>query len=204
MGGLGVRTAKDLSLPAYISSSLASVDLVSRIVPNLDPSPDINLDNAIKLWIDNTGAEVPSGRAINLQRSWDIPATRKRLDDLINHPNNTERDLARLKDVCVKESGHFLEALPSTTLDNRLTNESLKVVTAYRLGIPIFTNVGPRTCSRCKNLMDAEGCHGLWCLRSAGRWDRHLKGNINLQKALISAGFPSRREPQGLCRTDRP
>ena len=106
-----------------------------------------------------------------------------------------ETDRARLRAVSTPESGVRLEALPSAALGNYLSDCTLRISVALRLGIDICQ---PHICGRCKEQVNANGHHGLKCSRSAGRHSRHGALNAIVQKALSSAGYHAIREPPGL------
>ena len=81
-----------------------------------------------------------------------------------------------------------------------LSDEALRVAVVLRLGANICE---PHTCAY-GAFVSARGKHRLSCSLGFGRVARH--GVINdlglIHRALIKAGFPAEKEPQGLLRSD--
>ncbi|CAG9117196.1 unnamed protein product [Plutella xylostella] len=128
-------------------------------------------------------------------RSWDDVASRASLDQLMDESNGAE--LARLRAVSKPEAGIWLHALPSPQLGTLLDNDSLRVAVRLRLGCKIC-EAHTYMCS----MVDAQGRHGLHCVRSAGRLSRHRGIMRYHPKSLVSANIPSILEPPGLSRND--
>ena len=91
-----------------------------------------------------------------------------------------------------------LHALPIASLGLKLDDQSLRISCALRLGSLICHQ---RKCV-CGNKVDSSGRHGLSCKLQAGRHPRHSMLNDIVQRALSSAGYPSKLEPTGLSRKD--
>src|SRR6218665_1652348 len=85
-----------------------------------------------------------------------------------------------------------------TSCGMRLSDEALRVAVGLRLGANICE---PRTCA-CSAFVSARGEHGLSCSLGFGRVARHGVINDLIHRALIKAGFPAVKEPQGLLRSD--
>ncbi|PSN38282.1 hypothetical protein C0J52_19664 [Blattella germanica] len=75
---------------------------------------------------------------------------------------------------------------------------TLKIADALRVGAKFCF---PHKCI-CGVNVDPHGYHGLSCPKNTGRFSRHFQLNDVIQRALVSAGFPSIREPVGISRTD--
>src|SRR5207245_3067981 len=76
----------------------------------------------------------------------------------------------------------------------RMSDEEIRIKAGLRLGTTLCS---PHTCP-CGVQVDARGCHGLSCRRSAGRQLRHRLISDIVWRALIRAGVAATREPQGL------
>jgi len=70
-GGLGIRSAQQLSVPAFLASVASTANLVTAILGT--PQEDPDKPEALALWLvmSNSSPEPPS----NLQREWDRPWT---------------------------------------------------------------------------------------------------------------------------------
>jgi hypothetical protein len=97
-----------------------------------------------------------------------------------------------------KESGAWLNCLPSSFLGTLLDDSSFRIAVALRTGQPVCE---PHTWI-CGKPADKFGHHGLSCRKSTGRHSRH--GNINdiIKRALVSAEIPSILEPTRCWRSD--
>ena len=62
-----------------------------------------------------------------------------------------------------------------------------------------MTNIANCTCGE---TVDARGTHGLACRNNKGRLIRHSLLNDIIYRAMTKAGFPSKKEPAGLLRSD--
>src|SRR6218665_2137382 len=92
----------------------------------------------------------------------------------------------------------WLHSLPITSCGMRLSDEALRVAVGLRLGANICE---PHTCA-CGAFVSARGEHDLSCSLGFGRVARHSVINDLIHRALIKAGFPAVKEPQGLLRSD--
>ena len=147
-------------------------------------------------WSKVFKADVPLVECRSKQKSWKEPINKRVLTELITAAGETDR--ARLLAVSTPESGLWLDASPSAALGNHLSDDTLRISVALRLGIDICQ---PHTC-KCKAQVEANGHYGLKCSFSAGRHSRHGALNEIVKKALSSAGYQAVREPPGLDRGD--
>ena len=87
-GGLGVRLAEDISLPAFIASCSKTADFINNILlSNEFITPFLSsLNEAVQSWkaIDGHLAE-PSPITRIFQKSWDKPVAEVRLKRLIEN-----------------------------------------------------------------------------------------------------------------------
>ena len=81
LGGLGVRSAWDISVPAFLSSVSGTSNEVNLVLPNLDPNMANNHFNyAIQLWLNKMGPNSPLPSSQSSQASWDLPLCQKTYD----------------------------------------------------------------------------------------------------------------------------
>ncbi|KAI5631248.1 hypothetical protein NE865_16035 [Phthorimaea operculella] len=195
-GGLGIRRAVDVGLPAFIASAHGVVNLVTNILPlNGDRANIPFAAGAMEAWTTiHTTAVVPD--TPEAQRSWDQIGAKRILDQLIEGAVGS--DLARLRAVSQPESGAWLHALPSPHIGTLLDGDSLRVAVALRLGC----DVCEKHLCICGSMVEANGHHALSCCRCSGRFPRHHALNDILRRALISANIPNVLEPPGLSRMD--
>jgi hypothetical protein len=77
----------------------------------------------------------------------------------------------------------------------KLSDAAVSVAIALRVGAHAVT---PYTCIYGAAVL-TNGHHGLSCLKSAGRQNRHASINDIIHRALHSAGVQATLEPVGLC-----
>ncbi|XP_063538102.1 uncharacterized protein LOC134747408 [Cydia strobilella] len=195
-GGLGVRRMHDVGLVAFLASSHASRGLVARILSLNEVDVHMPfLGAALDEWtVRCSGGTRPDD--LGAQRSWDDVLCRQTYEQLLEGASGVEQ--ARLKAVAAPESGAWLHALPSSHLGTLLDNDSLRIGAALRLGCNVCE---PHLCV-CGVMVEANGHHGLSCVRCAGRFPRHHAINDIVRRAMVSANLPCVLEPQGLSRTD--
>ncbi|XP_037029663.1 uncharacterized protein LOC119069645 [Bradysia coprophila] len=107
-------------------------------------------------------------------------------------------DLARFKALQCKESNAWLHAIPSSNIGTFMDSNSIRICIGLRLGCDICL---VHTCL-CGSVVSARGLHGLSCLKSAGRYLRHIELNEIISRALMSLHIPNHLEPKGLSRND--
>ena len=194
-GGLGIRSALSLSLPAFLASTASTLELVSAILSLSTPILNPDREVALSTWASSCQhAPEPSS---HLQRDWEAPVLKVTSSSMIQNAN-TLQDKARLLAVCRKESGAWLSALPSPPLGTHLDNETIRISVGLRLGIKLCH---PHKC-HCGAQVDEFGTHGLSCRKSAGRLSRHSAINDIIKRACASINIPSILEPSGIFRTD--
>ena len=115
LGGLGLRRAEDLALPAYLSSAAASSALVRTILTPFDVAEPAD-PAAVGEWCTRTGPEVnvPIGEDSHRQREWDRPMAEFSREVLLS--NADQRSRARLLAAAAPRSGVWLNVIPASTL----------------------------------------------------------------------------------------
>jgi len=199
-GGIGIRLATQVALPAFLSSVASSADLVVQLLPpRLHSSASINdqlFITAVDEWKIRTGQTQPP-QVIVSQKSWDVSLVGVAKERVLSAVHN-QAGIARLIAAAAPHSGAFLQALPCSAVGTRLDDASLRVAVALRLGAAVCA---PHTCI-CGAAVDTSGVHGLSCRKSAGRHARHNALNDIIKRSLASAEIPSRLEPSSLSRSD--
>ena len=199
LGGLGVRRAEDLALPAFISSALKCSAMAEKLLSQAEINPHrSSISESILNWKsqDSRLAE-PLAKMRLHQKCWDLPLANLVLSDLIqNAPDQSNK--GRLLAVSSPHAGVWLNAIPISSLGLKLDNESLRIAVALRLGVDMSM---PYTC-QCGTPVDRRTVHGLDCRKSGGKHIRHSAVNDIVHRALQAAGVPSQLEPTGLSRDD--
>ena len=195
-GGLGVRHAVDLALPAFLASVESVRDLVKNILPHELQANDATTEDGQQLWKAITNAETPNGASTS-QRAWETPILQNKVD-LLFASATTPQEKARLFGVSGTESGAWLNAVPAAHMGTLLDNDAFRVSVALRLGAPVCH---PHIC-RCGADVDILGRHGLSCRFGAGRRSRDAEVNDLLRRTLASGGIPAVLEPSGTSRDD--
>lgn len=192
-GGLGIRKLDDIALPAYLSSSVAVLELVNLMLKEISDEPSTtDYSDGIMKW---TGLGLPFPIQPSSQNNWDAIRVINILDNL---------DLANLKDNARflaaqrSEANAWLSTLPSRCLGTLLDNNTFRISIALRYGLHICM---PHRCS-CGVNVEEDGTHGLSCPKRLGRHSRHHEINNILCRALHSAKIPAILEPTGLSRDD--
>ena len=102
-GGLGIHRSVDLSLPTFLSSSQATLDLVTSILPTNEPNSNFLLSEAICLWEERCDRPIPPQQDLKCQRAWDEALVDHAFDTTLETTTDTS-SRARLLAVSTKES----------------------------------------------------------------------------------------------------
>jgi hypothetical protein len=195
-GGLGLRSAQNLSPTAFLASFASTAELVTTILGS--PQDDPDRQEALDHWLAlSNNAPVPSSV---FQRDWDQPILDQLTASVLANARSP-KDKARILASHRKESGGWLQTLPSPNLGTLLDDIQVSISAKVRLGLPICH---PHICFRCKDPADSSGLHGLSCPQAApvGRNARHQMLNDILRRACATANIPAILEPDGICRDD--
>ena len=114
-GGLGVRLATDLALPAFLSSVAGSSNLTIRLLPSRLHAAS-GLQDALYItacleWQTRCNAVVPDLARLKIQKAWDLPLVNRRLEEVMSAAK-TQAGRARLIAAAAPHSGDFLHAVP--------------------------------------------------------------------------------------------
>ena len=152
-GELRLRSAADLSLPCFLSSSFACQGLVNRLLLSLK-SLNGEVISATDAW---SALHDLSPLRKEIQSAWDYLACRDSLTALLNtsSPWNHCRLLTAQKSHTVAWS----EAFPIASVGNLLSPDELRIAIAFRTGAKVFES----TECRCDKIVDKLGLHGPCC-----------------------------------------
>ena len=199
LGGFGIRSLKDLALPAFLSSSYGSSNIINIISPSSmknDPYSDATV--AEEQWKNLPGiTESDFPQDPSIQQLWDMPICKVLLKNLINNTTSVN-DCARFNAITQEHSSDWLNALPSVNLGLKLNDSQFRIACALRLGAKICHS---HKCV-CGKEVSSDGIHGLSCKNSAGRHPRHSACNDIIKRSLCSADISATREPLGVSRVD--
>ena len=207
MGGLGIRTASEVSLPAYLSSVSATFECITPLLPTyLRNEANPFFTQATFQWSNLLGGEdLPILKSV--QAAWDIPLCKKRFETLLQSAN-TDEDKARLRAVSSEHASDWLNCVPLPSMSLKLNRQTLRIAVALRLGAKICRS---HKChcinkdTKQPNTVDIKGLHGLSCASAGGkgRIARHDRANDLIHRALASANYHCILEPTGLCRDEK-
>lgn len=199
VGGLGVRDISTLCYSAFLGSLSSVTELLNSVLPHhMSEPPDKFFEEALLKWsvlskLDPLKSPVPDS-----QKKLDVLVCQNSFIELLSGAQEPLHK-ARLLAAHEKESGAWLNTLPSAPLGTLLDNSSFRIAVSLRIGQPVCE---PHNCNSCGESVDILGYHGLSCRKSTGRWSRHAAINDILKRALTSAEIPSVLEPPGCCRND--
>jgi len=159
-GGLGVRLATDLALPAFLSSANGASPLTRQLLPTRLHASSGNLDpvcvEATVEWQSRCNSATPDTARTGIQKAWDSPLVSRKLEEVMSAAQ-TQVGRARLIAAAAPHSGDFLHAIPCSAVGTRLDDTSLRIAVSLRLALQCahLTRV-------CGVLVDTLGTHVCW------------------------------------------
>jgi len=193
-GGLGVRSAEDLSLPCFAASLTSSLDLIKSIIPEaVFRVSCAEADGLKETFANKFGGDI-SKLCFYQQCDLDKALWEEKFERLLSTAEN-EAERARMRASRSPLASKWLQAFPSTRVGTLLDNNSFRVCVGLRYGTRLCH---PHKCNYCDALIDQTAAHSLSCRRSQGRQVRHQMINKELQQTLRKANIPSVLEPPGL------
>ena len=91
LGGLGIRSASSLSLPAFLSSGHACQSAISKVLLTHLGEEYKPLDEAESIWLKEMNGESEFPLVLSEQKAWDNPICKRKLNSLISE-TATEKD----------------------------------------------------------------------------------------------------------------
>ena len=102
MGGLAIRKASEVAVPAYLSSVCATSKGVEAMIPNtIFEETNPFLESAQQRWLDMAGPDVLLPENTSSQKEWNLPLCKTRYDRLLASAT-TDKERARLLAVAEK------------------------------------------------------------------------------------------------------
>ena len=194
LGGLGIRSLLDISLPTFLSSIHGVNEFVSKFTFLRDNELEFTFaSEALSRWTDINDNSMPSNR--RSQYDWD-QINSLRIASSLSFPNETE--LYRFQLLQNKMSGAWLNVVPSPNIGTLMNNDVFRTCVGLRLGAKVCH---PFMCA-CGIWVDSTGRHSLHCKKNGGKFFRHADLNSILQSSLASINKSSLLEPPGLFRDD--
>ena len=121
---------------AYLSSTAASADLVSALLPESDLFPFS--EAALARWSEGHSDAPPTGAGAKIQKNWDGIVTQNLASTLLQGASD-DLERTRLLAAMDKDSGASLQALPLTSVGLWMDDSTLRIAVGLRLGTPICT-----------------------------------------------------------------
>ena len=191
-GGLGIRMATDLCLPAFISSAHGATSGMRTFMPNYQTDQYQDLQDAESEWATVLLNNAVQPVAKSVQALWDAPIFEKKYNDILNN-QTIPAERARLRAVASEHASNWLNALPVPALGLKLDNTSLRMAVGLRLGYALCQ---PHKCI-CGSLVDSTGRHGLSCKNAKGTAPRHNQVNDILREHLWLLRCLPSKSPEG-------
>jgi len=172
--GLGLRSTEAHSTSAYISSRIACNHLVSAFLKGYNTVLDPNFTQAVGKY----NSKVTEGHQISCehldpktkQHTLSEYIDQRQLDLLIATSQPLHK--ARLISLNLPLTGAWLNAPPNADLGFKLSSRQFSVGLCRRLGLPIYSQIGPCPCCG-KEENDAYGHHAVLCQKGPDHIWRH-------------------------------
>ncbi len=196
-GGLGIRSAASLALPAFLASAAGTVELTNAIFPAIahhEESDHIRMYKAAWQMCIGSQDEALVPLRSQVQHALDDQLCKHQASKLLEEAHD-DKTRARLLAAGAPHSGAWLQAIPIASIGLKLSDEVLRIAVGLRLGAAVIL---PQHC-KCGSQIGADGLHSMVCKMNPGRHVRHRLLNDAIKRALSSAGVPSTLEPKGLC-----
>ena len=127
-GGLGLRSAADLSLPYFLSLFFACQGLINRLLPSFT-LPHGEVINATDTWFTLHDS---SPRQKETQSAWDGLACRDSLAALLD--TSSPWNHCRLLTAKKSHTAAWSEAFPIASIGNLVSPDELQITIALRIG----------------------------------------------------------------------
>ena len=146
-GGIGIASASQIALPAFLASASGAKRALSCILP--EDYVDASFEKALDLWLARANlTEAPSD---SIQKHWTSPLSDATFDQLI-----TDLDAENVKRLNAYQD-HFgsawLNVVPSKNLGLKLTDQQLRISLSLRLG----SKICEKHICRCGKLVEENG-----------------------------------------------
>ena len=168
--GLGLRSAVDTADEAYLASLLTTrairCTLYGGSNDELQTAMDrVNLCLSSEDQIMFPGDDEPPLAQHQIGRTLSAVRSKRILQ------NSQPLDQARLNLYSAPGASRWLEAAPSQTLDNHLTNKETSISMSLLLGVDVYDELS--ICRFCGRVLDCKGIHALSCMAGGDVVLRH-------------------------------
>jgi hypothetical protein len=192
-GGIGIRKASELAVPAYLSSVTAAKPLTSVLYPSTSINP--YFEEGLQLWRNATSKEWPTEPT--RQRSWDEELSRVKVNQILNNETDMYSQ-KRLQSLQNKNASDWLNAVPSKNMGTFLNDQEIQTALCLRLGLS-YSEEHP---CKCGLVTDRMGKHCFSCKKNSGKILRHNMVNSLISKNLQAMGMPNSLEPSNLFKAN--
>ena len=203
MGGLGLRSCKQHSPAAFLSSQLACHDLCRELDPHYTKehhSTKANILSAIVDFNSNvTQDQRLEGNIINgnpRQQALSQEIDRHNLVKIREEASNNVRFQAHLNHTSASGAGAWLHAVPSNALKTAVDPLLFRTMIQRWLRVPIYDSESH--CPFCDEVMDQHADHCLTCACGGDRVKRHNLLRNEVFYFCNSAGLNPELERPGL------
>ena len=160
--GLGIRSAEDIVLLAFLSSMyICAASMPDSFHITSSGIQDSCFSLAFSNWSEKSSI-LFSQQHSQKQKSWDIPLCQLKLNHLMEVSNST-LDRSRLLAISAPHTSHWLNAIPIPLLGLKMYNRSLRIAGGLGLSSPLCQ---PHKCI-CGTQVESTRVHGLSCKKSA-------------------------------------
>ena len=206
--GLGLRSAKKHARAAFLASLLGTVDLQSRIWPEL-AQMDVTQEKDFRDAAVALDAELPNaimsgireGKIVK-QKCMSKAIDNTELDRVLTDAHISVDRKAHYRLVSMPNADAFLHAFPDEAQGTKWDPELFRVAVKRRLRMPLFDGHG--TCPACGSTMDRYGDHALHCMCGGDRTLRHNHLRNVVHRYAVAAGIPAEKEKIGLLPPNLP
>jgi hypothetical protein len=189
LGGLGIRNASELAIPAYLSSVLSTEALSTAL--NLSFKRSSHFEEGLLVWQNQTQTEWPAD--VTKQNLWDQELVKIKHKDLMNKETDMYHQ-KRLQSLQNENASDWLNAVPSKNFGTFLNDQELTPALCLRLGLPFAEE---HQC-KCGVTTDRLGKHCFSCKKNPGKIIRHNIVNKLISQHLQAMGMPNTLEPSNL------
>lgn len=197
-GGLGLRDISKYAATCFLASMHSTVNLQREVLKTpVDLEEKDEYLQALSQWKSVAGQEeCPTAKQCSYQKEWDLPICKRVHSGLTD--GATPYDKVRIRSVRSDKASAWLNAIPSSNLGLRLSNQQFHAACCLRLGANMITE---HPCTHCGRQVDPKGSHLLSCKQSWSKKIRHDCLNRLVQGQMKSHGIAVMLEPKNLLPT---
>ena len=175
-GRLGFRSAKRHAAVAYLCSRVATRSLCEAMDPSFSWDVAVASGGGISEAVGLCNQHLPADSALDVNTLTVLCASQRALSRRVDEwtkaqllssglANAAER--ARVQAAGAAHSGAWLTALPSPSLEQRMTHPEFVTAAKVRLGLELLT--ADTWCPLCDEILDTRASHAMACMSGGGR-----------------------------------